>query len=46
MPVDMSFGVVGIVPLILAYRHIRALERAGNQQPASASRQAQEADRA
>jgi hypothetical protein len=26
MPVDMSFGVVGIVPLMLAYRHIRALE--------------------
>jgi hypothetical protein len=23
-PIDMSFGVVGIVPLILAYRHIRA----------------------
>jgi len=46
MPVDMSFGVVGIVPLILAYRHIRALEREGDQQPASASRHAQEADRA
>ena len=29
MPVDMSFGIVGIVPLILAYRHIRILE-AGN----------------
>lgn len=27
-PVDMSFGVIGIVPLLLAYRHIRALERA------------------
>jgi hypothetical protein len=26
MPVDMSFGVVGIVPLMLAYRHIRVLE--------------------
>ena len=26
MPIDMSFGVVGIVPLILAYRHIRVLE--------------------
>jgi len=26
MPIDMSFGVVGIVPLVLAYRHIRALE--------------------
>ena len=26
MPIDMSFGVTGIVPLILAYRHIRALE--------------------
>ena len=29
MPVDMSFGIAGIVPLILAYRHIRVLE-AGN----------------
>lgn len=27
-PVDMSFGVIGIVPLLLAYRHIQALERA------------------
>jgi hypothetical protein len=26
MPIDMSFGIVGIVPLILAYRHIRVLE--------------------
>ena len=26
MPIDTSFGVIGIVPLILAYRHIRALE--------------------
>jgi hypothetical protein len=26
-PVDMSFGVVGLVPLLLAYRHIRVLER-------------------
>lgn len=26
MPIDMSFGVIGIVPLILAYRHIRELE--------------------
>jgi hypothetical protein len=26
MPIDMSFGVIGIVPLILAYRHIRVLE--------------------
>jgi hypothetical protein len=26
--VDISFGVVGIVPLLLAYRHIRVLERA------------------
>jgi hypothetical protein len=25
-PVDMSFGVIGIVPLLLAYRHIRLLE--------------------
>ena len=25
-PIDMSFGVVGIVPLMLAYRHIRVLE--------------------
>ena len=29
MPIDMSFGVIGIVPLILAYRHIRALEASG-----------------
>ncbi len=29
-PVDMTFGVVGILPLLLAYRHIRALESAGN----------------
>ena len=26
MPIDMSFGIVGIVPLILAYQHIRILE--------------------
>jgi hypothetical protein len=26
MPIDMSFGIVGIVPLLLAYRHIRVLE--------------------
>jgi hypothetical protein len=26
MPIDMSFGFVGIVPLILAYRHIRVVE--------------------
>lgn len=26
-PVDMSFGVVGVVPLALAYRHIRVLEQ-------------------
>jgi len=26
MPIDMSFGIVGIVPLILAYRHICVLE--------------------
>jgi hypothetical protein len=25
-PVDMSFGVVGLVPLLLAHRHIRALD--------------------
>ena len=30
MPIDMSFGVVGVVPLLLAYRHIRALEAAGD----------------
>jgi len=30
MPIDMSFGVAGIMPLMLAYRHIRVLEaRAG-----------------
>lgn len=34
MPVDMSFGVMGIVPLMLAYRHIRALE-AGSEPPDS-----------
>lgn len=27
MPVDMSFGVLGLIPLLLASRHIRALER-------------------
>jgi hypothetical protein len=26
--VDLSFGVLGVVPLLLAYRHIRALESA------------------
>jgi hypothetical protein len=26
MPIDMSFGVVGIVPLIIAYRQVRVLE--------------------
>ena len=26
MAIDMSFGVIGLVPLILAYRHIRVLE--------------------
>jgi hypothetical protein len=26
-PIDLSFGVAGIIPLIMAYRHIRALER-------------------
>ncbi len=26
-PIDMSFGVIGLVPLLLAYRHIRVLER-------------------
>jgi hypothetical protein len=26
-PIDCSFGVVGLIPLLLAYRHIRALER-------------------
>lgn len=26
-PIDMSFAVVGIIPLVLAYRHIRALEQ-------------------
>jgi hypothetical protein len=25
--IDMSFGVIGVVPLLLAYRHIRVLER-------------------
>jgi len=29
-PVDMSFGVVGILPLLLAYQHIRGLESAGS----------------
>ena len=24
--IDMSFGVAGVMPLILAYRHIRVLE--------------------
>ena len=27
LPVDMSFGVLGAVPLLLARRHIRAVER-------------------
>jgi hypothetical protein len=27
--IDMSFGIVGIVPLLFAYRHIRALEEGG-----------------
>jgi hypothetical protein len=27
--IDMSFGVFGLVPLFLAYRHIRELERRG-----------------
>lgn len=26
--VDMSFGAVGVLPLLLAHRHIRALEKA------------------
>jgi hypothetical protein len=26
LPIDISFGVLGIVPLIIAYRHIRVLE--------------------
>jgi hypothetical protein len=26
-PIDMSFGVIGLVPLLLAYRHVRVLER-------------------
>jgi hypothetical protein len=26
-PVDLSFGVAGIIPLSMAYRHIRTLER-------------------
>lgn len=26
-PIDMSFAVFGVVPLLFAYRHIRALER-------------------
>lgn len=26
-PIDCSFGVLGFIPLLLAYRHIRALER-------------------
>jgi hypothetical protein len=31
-PIDCSFGVIGIIPLVLAYRHVRALEReAGGQ---------------
>jgi hypothetical protein len=42
MPVDMSFGIVGIVPLILAYRHICALERQADQRPTSSP--AREAD--
>jgi hypothetical protein len=36
MPIDMSFGIIGIVPLIFAYRHIRVLE-ASSGYPASAS---------
>lgn len=27
--VDLSFGVFGVIPLALAYRHIRSLERSG-----------------
>lgn len=27
--VDLSFGVFGVIPLALAYRHIRVLERSG-----------------
>jgi hypothetical protein len=27
-PVDMSFGAIGLLPLLAAYRHIRALENA------------------
>jgi len=30
MPIDMSFGAIGIVPLTLAYRHIRVLEASGH----------------
>jgi hypothetical protein len=26
-PIDCSFGVLGLIPLLLAYRHIRVLER-------------------
>lgn len=26
-PVDLSFGVAGIVPLLMDYRHIHVLER-------------------
>jgi hypothetical protein len=47
MPVDMSFGVVGIVPLILAYGHLRALERHASQlQPTLRSPHPREPDRA
>jgi hypothetical protein len=34
-PIDCSFGVLGIIPLLLAYRHIRVLESQGAElQPA------------
>lgn len=36
-PIDCSFGVIGLIPLVLAYRHIRVLER----EPGSAAGSAQ-----
>jgi len=38
-PIDCSFGVIGIIPLLAAYRHIRAVERdqAAASQPAVAA---------
>jgi len=37
MPVDMSFGVLGLIPLLIASRHIRALERPGRRPAIAAS---------